>query len=152
LDQATLPQPEIALAGEQALAQNHWVEAQREMFDEMPALREQHFLDEVRMIDEVNAVRPKADGRHIAVFAGATLHKPEAIPRKVAQMAGEPAPGRAGRQRCGHDRVSSSLKSPRLMHGMRCLRLDIVTRKRLRRKRSWPGGQHESRTSCSWSG
>src|SRR5438552_1954837 len=97
------------------------------MLDKVPALRDQNFFDEIRMIDEINAVRPEANGRHIAVFAGTAFHEAQSVPRKVAEMAGEPAPGRAGRQRCAHARVSSSPKSPRLLHGMRCLRRIIVT-------------------------
>ena len=86
LNEPPLPQPEIALAGQQAVAQQQAIHAQGVMFGEIAAV--QHLLDEGRMIDEEDAFQPEAQRDAIAVLAGAVQS------RSRADRGASPADGR----------------------------------------------------------
>src|SRR5262249_32640173 len=110
LDQTALSQPEVALAGQEAIAEHRRVEAQREVLDEVAAMGDENLLDGLRSADEIDASRPEAEGNDVAPVTGAALEEVESIFAKLRQMAAEQAPARARRQRGGHNGSSNEAK------------------------------------------
>src|SRR5258708_20907996 len=69
LGQPPLPQPEVALAGEQSISEEALVRAQDAALDEFARLIYEHFLDVVRVVDVVHAKLVEAHRHDIPVFA-----------------------------------------------------------------------------------
>src|SRR5438876_12320406 len=71
LREPPLPQPEVTLAIEQAIAEKVPRHLQAEMLDEISALGQQDFLDGDRVADEQNRSEADAQRDEVAVFASA---------------------------------------------------------------------------------
>ena len=83
LHQAPLPQPEVAFAGEQAVAEDERVEPQGEVLDEVVVLRDEDFFDEVGMADQVDAAMAEAEReRRRRSSRGDSAKKPSRLSRK----------------------------------------------------------------------
>jgi hypothetical protein len=79
LSQPALSPMEIAFTGEQPFAQEMLGELEPAALVEPPGLVDQHVLDEVRVIEQVNPTVAQADKGHIPVVAGHALEQTERI-------------------------------------------------------------------------
>jgi hypothetical protein len=101
LREPALAQPEVPLGEQEAVAEEAVEQAHAGTLDVVAVARDQHLLDDVRVVDEERAAVAEAHRHEIAVLAGAAVVEAELIAVEVAQAAQEQAPLRARRQRHG---------------------------------------------------
>src|SRR5206468_8244006 len=75
LGQPPLPEPEVALAVEQAVAEQLPRLLQAEVLDEVPALGNEHLLDRGRVADEEDLLEPDAERDEVTVFADTAVQE-----------------------------------------------------------------------------
>src|SRR5208337_5442904 len=97
LSQLALGAPEIALAGQEALAKGSPCTAQPVMFDELAVLGNQHLLDQVGMVEEENRSGPESRPDQVAVLAMPARERPQTVAAEFPQVSGEPVLPGAGR-------------------------------------------------------
>src|SRR5580698_573166 len=91
LDQAALTFVEVALAGEQSLAQQHSRALEHAALLELRLVCDQNVPDRIGMIDEIHVLRSQAQINQIAELARASLQKFRGVLPKLAQYAKEGA-------------------------------------------------------------
>ena len=89
LDQAALPQPEIALAGQQALAQDQRRHPQGKVLDVILVIVKENGLNVLGIADKVDAPRPEAQRDNIAIIAGTARKEFEPALLVFTQVAGQ---------------------------------------------------------------
>ena len=86
LSQLALGAPEIALAGQETLAQGSPCIAQPVMLDELAILRNQHFGDQIGMVEEENRPGPESRPDQGAVLALPARECPQAVVTEFPQV------------------------------------------------------------------
>ena len=103
LGELPLAEPEVALAGDQPVAEYGFVEPGTEMFDVMPGVGDQDFFDEVRVAGQVNPPVGDPEAGQVAVLAGDPDVEVEPAVAKLAEHSEQWRTGRAGRKAgCRH--------------------------------------------------
>jgi hypothetical protein len=97
LHHAALPEPEVAFAGEQSVAEQVAIRAEDAAFDEFAGVVDDDVFDVVGVEEEVGAKVEEAETDDVAIFACDTGHEGEGIPAEGAAEAGEETLFRAGR-------------------------------------------------------
>ena len=93
LHQPTLPKVQLALAREQPLAEHALRHLQRLTLHERSLLADQHFPDQIRMVQEDLALGSEAEAGDVAVLPGDTQERPGRVPpERERERAGDARP------------------------------------------------------------
>ena len=106
LRQAALPPPEVALAGEEAVADQRLDPSDEAALPVVAVVVLQHVLDVVGVVQQVDAQRPGVEAHHVAVLVA---------PPSAASPAGRGAP--RGRSGTGSDSACPAPAAPRARRG-----------------------------------
>ena len=100
LGELALGPPELALAGQEPVAQRSPRAPQPVVLDELPVLVDQHLLDQVGMVEEEDRRGPEPGPDHVAVLAMPARQCPQAVAAEFPQVAEEPVLPGTGRTLC----------------------------------------------------
>ena len=115
LGQPALAQPEVALAGEQAVSEDGvHVAPEEAVLLELRVARDEHVLDQIGVVDQAGGMAGQAQADHVAVAARAVLEEAQEVAREFGkvpekQMAGRARSGR--RSRRDRDRRRAPLRA-----------------------------------------
>ena len=106
LQEPALPQPGVAVAGEQAVAEQQAVHLEGVVLDPVAGVRHQDRFDQVGVVDEDDAAQAEAQSGHVAELAGAAGVERQRVAAQLGQVAAEERAFRPRREGGGHGRVS----------------------------------------------
>ena len=102
LGEAPLPEPEVALAGQEAVAENGvHVAPEEAVLHELRAARDEHALDDVWMVDQAGRLAAEAHGHDVAVAPRAVFEEAEEIAGELGEVPDQQVPRGSGRAESG---------------------------------------------------
>src|SRR5215471_14152279 len=100
LHQPPLPQPQLARAGYEAIAEESADDAVAPVFLEVVCLGDEHLTNQVRVVEQPDLKPSVPEQSAVTVFTSAAGIKPEQVPLHLREMAEKEAALRAGGTPC----------------------------------------------------
>ena len=86
LSEPPLPQPKIAFAGQQSVAEDRPIQPETKVFAEIPIIGDEYILDVIGVIEQQQRLWTKTNGHNVAVLAGTPSDKPKRVALVVGQV------------------------------------------------------------------